>query len=213
MINPRPHPVLRAAAASLASLALSSTLMAQSVVINEVHYDPFTNARPSEFIELHNPGGQAVDLSGWRLSRAVDFVFPAGTTLPSNGMAVVTRDPAAFQADFKSTALGPWTGSLSNSGEVIELRDGLGQLVDDVEYGSGFPWPTHAAGGGSSMELIHPGLDNNLGGSWRSSPGPASASNSPKAATNFGSATGLRPARASAVMRTSSSDANFCPAS
>ena len=178
MINPRPHPVLRAAAASLASLALSSTLMAQSVVINEVHYDPFTNARPSEFIELHNPGGQAVDLSGWRLSRAVDFVFPAGTTLPSNGMAVVTRDPAAFQADFKSTALGPWTGSLSNSGEVIELRDGLGQLVDDVEYGSGFPWPTHAAGGGSSMELIHPGLDNNLGGSWRSSPGPGSASNS-----------------------------------
>jgi hypothetical protein len=147
-------------------------LGAQTVVINEIHYDPPNNARPSEFIELHNAGSQAVDLGGWRFTEAVEYPFPAGTVLPAGGFVVVTRDLTAFQADFNMTALGPWTGSLRNSGEKIELRTATGALVDEVEYGAGFPWPTNAAGGGSSMELIHPALDNNLGGSWRSSPGP-----------------------------------------
>ena len=150
---------------------------AQSVVINEIHYDSFTNARPSEFIELHNPGTVGLDLAGWRLEDAVDYVFPAGTNLAAGGFVVVTRDPVAFLADFKTTALGPWAGVLSNSGERIQLRNAGGVLVDEVEYAAGFPWPTHAAGGGSSMELINPQLDNNLGGSWRSSPGPGAATN------------------------------------
>ena len=40
-------------------------------------------------------------------------------------------------------------------------------IRDEVTYGIGFPWPTKAKGGGGSMELIHPALDNDLGGSWR----------------------------------------------
>ena len=39
---------------------------------------------------------------------------------------------------------------------------------DRVDYDSGFPWPSAASGAGSSMELIHPSLQNDLGGSWRS---------------------------------------------
>ena len=34
-----------------------------------------------EFIELHNPGDAELDLSGWILSDAVAFTFPAGTKL------------------------------------------------------------------------------------------------------------------------------------
>ena len=37
---------------------------------------------------------------------------------------------------------------------------------------SSFPWPVGANGSGSSMELINPLLDNDLGGSWRSSSVP-----------------------------------------
>src|SRR5690606_4573325 len=51
----------------------------------------------------------------------------------------------------------------------IDLRDASGTLRDRVEYGVGFPWPTGADGGGGSAELIHPSLDNDLGGSWRTS--------------------------------------------
>jgi hypothetical protein len=170
----RSLPVLAVVSPVLAAL---SPLLAQSVVINEIHYDPINNARPSEFIELHNPGTQPVDVSGWQFTDAIDYQFPAGTVVAPGGFSVVTRDLAALLADFKTTALGPWTGALSNSGERVRLRDAGGTVVDEVEYGAGFPWPTHAAGGGSSIELINPGLDNTLGGSWRSSPGPGSAAN------------------------------------
>ena len=75
----------------------------------------------------------------------------------------VETDDTFHQAD------GEYTGKLSNSGDRITLRDGLGQIVDTVSYKVGFPWPTAAGGDGPSMELVHPSLDNNLGGSWRSS--------------------------------------------
>lgn len=169
-----PH---RSTMVALTALATAGCLCAQSVVINEIHYDPINNARPSEFIELHNPGTLPVDLSGWRFTDAINYLFPTGTVLPAGGMTVVTRDLAAFQTDFKTAALGPWTGALGNGGDRIQLRDAGGTVVDELEYRAGFPWPTHAAGGGSSMELVNPALDNNLGGSWRSSPGPGSASN------------------------------------
>lgn len=175
------YPLCAAALGTLAVAGGASPALAQSVVINEIHYDPANNARPSEFIELLNPGGLAVDLGGWRFEDAIDYRFPAGTSLPARGLLVVTRDLAAFQADFAAAALtplGPWNGGLGNGGERLQLRDTAGALIDEVEYGAGFPWPTHAAGGGSSLELIHPGLDNSLGGSWRSSPGPASPANS-----------------------------------
>ncbi|MEM7393544.1 MAG: hypothetical protein AAF492_14460, partial [Verrucomicrobiota bacterium] len=58
-------------------------------------------------------------------------------------------------------------GRLSNDGEEIELRDAENDVVDEVDYQRGFPWPV--CPDGASMELIHPSLDNDLGGSWRSS--------------------------------------------
>jgi hypothetical protein len=61
-----------------------------------------------------------------------------------------------------------FTGGLSNEGEQITLRDANGVVHDQVDYQAEFPWPVAAAGDGPSMQLIHPGLDNDLGGSWRS---------------------------------------------
>ena len=104
----------------------------------------------------------------------MQFVFGPGATIEAGGFVVIARNPAAFQRRFNVVATGPWTGSLAKSGEKLELRDGRGRVVDEVDYGSGFPWPTAARGAGASMELIHWSLDNSLGGSWRSSrPGEA----------------------------------------
>ncbi len=139
------------------------------VVINEIHYDPVDVTKQEEFIELHNAGGAAVDISGWRIEDGVDFTFPAGTTIPAGGYRVVAQNLAQFQTKYGFAPLGPWAGSLANRGERIQLRNVAG-LVDEVNYGSGFPWPTGARGAGQSMELIHPSLDNDLAGSWRAKP-------------------------------------------
>ncbi len=142
------------------------------VVINEIHYDPDVKTQLVEFIELYNKGTAAVALAGWRLAGAVDYVFPAGTSIASQGFVVVAQNPTAFQSKFKMQALGPWTGTLSNEGETILLCDTAKRVVDQVDYQLGFPWPTVGDPPGYSIELINPDLDNQLGGNWRSA-GPS----------------------------------------
>lgn len=139
------------------------------VVINEIYYDPPDRTVPLEFIELHNPGPQAVPLAGWRFSDGVAFSFPADATIPAGGFVVVAENPSVFQRRFGFRPLGPWTGGLSNEGERLRLVEASGALVDEVTYGVGFPWPTAAHGAGPSMELVHPLLDRRQPGAWRSS--------------------------------------------
>lgn len=140
---------------------------ASAVVINEIHYDPLDETSAEEFIELYNPGTEAIDISNWQITDAVTFTIPAGTTIGSGEFIVIAEDPARISTVFGKTALGPWAGSLGNRGEEIDLRDSSGTLQDQVNYDDGFPWPTGARGGGGSMELLNPDLDNNLSGSWR----------------------------------------------
>lgn len=153
----------------------TTALAPQTAVINEFHYNPADSTSLEEFIELFNSGDTALDLAGWTLANAVNFTFPPGTTLAAGGYLVIGENPAVLLAKFGVSALGPWSGKLSSKGETIELRDPAGGLRDQVTYSAGFPWPTAANGAGNSAELLHPALDNDLGGSWRASGGGPAA--------------------------------------
>ena len=139
------------------------------IVINEIHYNSRPNDAQDEFVELYNSGDTPVDLSGWFFNDGFDYTFPVGTQIGVGGYVVVAKNPAALLDRYGLGALGPFDGGLSGEGERIELRRADGSVADEVNYQDNFPWPTAAGGAGSSMELIHPGLDNDLGGSWRSS--------------------------------------------
>lgn len=157
-----------------ATATFTTTALVSSVpVIHEVHYHPADDASlgplQTEFIELHNPGDSTVNLAGWRLTNAIEFTFPAGTTLAPGGFLVVSENPGALLAKHGVSSIGPWVGNLSSQGETIQLLNPTAVEIDRVSYNAGFPWPTAADGGGPSMELLHPSLDNDLGGSWRSS--------------------------------------------
>jgi hypothetical protein len=138
-------------------------------VINEIHYAPAIKTEQSEFVEFFNSGSAAITLDGWQLAGGVQFVFPPGTGIPAGGYLVVAQNPNALKGRFGATALGPWTGLLSNQGETVELRDVSGALVDKVSYKQGFPWPTVGDPPGYSIELVNPAFDNDLGGNWRRS--------------------------------------------
>ncbi len=166
--SPRAPQFLKFVAAAFLALAFANEAGAQ-IVINEIHFDPDDNTKLIEFIELHNPTATPVSVAGWHLEDAVDYIIPADTTIAANGYLVVAQNVAAFQARFGFTPLGPWVGALSADGERIQLRNTTAALVDEVSYGAGFPWPTGSRGGGKSMELINPSLDNDLAGSWRAS--------------------------------------------
>jgi len=159
----------------LGAFVPGATAQTPAVVINEINYAPSDTNNPAEFIELYNNSINDVDLSGWKFDAGIDYTFPAATTLPAHGYVVISSAPSTFAARWGFTPLGPWSGKLNNEGEQLRLRDAANNTVDSVTYGAGFPWPTAARGDGSSMELINPNLDNDLGGSWRSSGQPSGA--------------------------------------
>ena len=97
-------------------LALLSSLR-----ITEIHYTP----TPLEFIELRNIGATALDLSGVRFSKGIEYTFAAGTTLAPGAYAVVCADRAAFLAEYGTLAAlapGVFTGTLDNADDTIALQ-------------------------------------------------------------------------------------------
>jgi fibronectin type 3 domain-containing protein len=161
---------LRRRRSTFEPLEFRHLLAAGSVVINEINYNPPDKTKPTEFVELTNPGTTAVDLSGASFVNGIHYTFPAGTTLPAGGYVVVSENPAALQTAYGVSSFGPWDGKLSNSGEDVTIDDAGGNQLDDVSYGATFPWPTigDSPGPGYDIELIKPNLDNSLGGNWRS---------------------------------------------
>lgn len=138
------------------------------VVINEILYRPARNTEWFEFVELYNPGATPVNLTGWTLRGGVDFDFPTGLQIAGNGYAVIAESPQALGGRFGVSALGPFAGHLKSAGEELKLRDYKADLVDEVEYGEGFPWPNTGKVEGSSIQLVNAALDNAAPGHWRS---------------------------------------------
>ena len=160
-----------------------------TIVINEIHYDEDDKTERAEFIELVNVSASPVSLVGWELEGGVRYTFGVGASIPANGFLVIAEDPATIQSKFGyGTSIGPWSGSLKNSGETITLSDSNGNEIDRVDYKLGFPWPTVGdpiSNVSPSIQLINPAFSNDIGGTWRSaapSPGiqnPVFALNAP----------------------------------
>ncbi len=177
MRSPKRDLTFRFLAFVLLMLAHASTVVG-NVVITEIHYEPEDITEPSEFIEIYNSGGEAVDLGGWSFADGILYDFPDATMLPAAGYLVLASEPTVVAEKYGISVLGSYDGKLSNQGEEIVLVNAAREEVDRVDYRIGFPWPIAAAGGGSSMGLIHPLLDNDLGGSWRSETPTPGAQNS-----------------------------------
>ena len=123
-----------------------------------------------EWIELYNRSENAVDLSNWSLSDAVDFTFPNNTMLGPKEYAVIAKDSEAFLAEFPNLMpIGEYSGTLSNDNERIQLLDSIGNIADEVHYFDGGRWPDYSDAGGSSLELRDPFADNSRPEAWRAS--------------------------------------------
>lgn len=130
------------------------------LVISELMYHPkpATDVTANlEFIEIYNAGAIFQELTGWRLAGGVDYRFPDGFRIEAGQFVVVAADPAAVQAAYGLTGvLGPFTGSLNNAGDTVQLRDSIGAIKLDLEYSPDAPWPVAADGAGHSLVLSAP---------------------------------------------------------
>ncbi len=141
------------------------------VVINEIFYHaPVSSAQDESWVELFNRGSRAADLTGWRLADDIDFLFPAGTTIPPDGYLVVAKNVLAMRTKYpEASVAGPFDKALGRKGGRIELLDATGNLADEVRFYDDKPWPAYADGGGSSLELRDPWADNSKPEAWAAS--------------------------------------------
>ena len=123
--------------ASVFLLLLTLTPLHARVLISEIMYHP-PPAVPEdprlEWLELHNPGPAAVDLSGWSITKGITFTI-TNAVLPAGGFLVIAADAVAFQTNYPGVTnfVGNWTGKLANGGEAIDLRDALGVGANTVD--------------------------------------------------------------------------------
>lgn len=101
------------------------------VLISEVVYDT-PGPDEAEFVELVNPTGSSIDLTGYALGDAVfptDFedmrYFPAGTIIPARGVVVVSISAQAFREEF---------GVLPNF-EIVDSDPSVPNMIDDPGWG------------------------------------------------------------------------------
>lgn len=159
-----------------------------NLIINEIHYNPLAGASPAaqnandfEFIELHNKGNTALRLDEVSFKSGIFFRFPANTTLGAGQYLVLASDSASFQSRYGFAPFGDYQGSLSNTGETLELIDPVGAVIDTVAYQSVAPWAFGANGGGGSLSLSSPSASNSDAANWFASTingGTPGASNS-----------------------------------
>ncbi|MGF1644415.1 MAG: lamin tail domain-containing protein, partial [Thiotrichales bacterium] len=137
------------------------------LTISEIHYNP-PEGDKYEFLELHNAGASSIDLTGYSVSQGVVYTFPAGASLAPGAFLVLAKTASTYLGN--GYPVYEWTsGNLSNGGEIVEIKNATGAVVDVVEYDDVAPWPTSPDGSGPSLELIDMALDNALAASWRAS--------------------------------------------
>ncbi|HSO86844.1 MAG TPA: CotH kinase family protein [Draconibacterium sp.] len=144
-----------------------------SVVINEINYNPSTENNAGDWVELYNWGRVDLDVSGWILKDDDDlhqFVIPENTILKSSEYLVICRSITDFIAVHPNVSnyIGEMDFGLASTGDALRLYDKTVLLVDSVSFGSEFPWPVEPNGNGPTLELRHHTYDNAIAESWKS---------------------------------------------
>jgi len=139
--------------------------------LSEFHYHPSVATAAEvangwensdfEFIEIHNIGAIAIDLTDVRFTKGVDFDFPASMQINPDAYMLVVKNQAAFESRYGGglPIAGEWAAdnNLSNGGENVKLSLGSGTSIIEFTYDDVSPWPTSADGGGYSLTLDSPG--------------------------------------------------------
>ena len=128
-----------------------------TIIISEVAWGGTAANSADEWLELHNPGPTPIDLTGWHLQDGdggLDILLNG--SIPAGGFFLLERSDDNTISDIPADQI--YTGSLSNSGETLTLRDTADQVIDTANNDGG-GWP---AGSGSpnylSMERLGPTL-------------------------------------------------------
>lgn len=116
---------------------IPSGFSAGEVVVNEIAWMGTSASANDEWIELVNTSGSEVDITGWKLE-SIDGGIKTMLTgkIPAGGFFLLERTDDNSAPGIKADQI--YTGALSNSGEVLILKDKNGIAVDRVDASGGW---------------------------------------------------------------------------
>ena len=124
----------RCTSAFLFAVLFSQAISQGQIIINEIYYNPpaqgIEDGLFREFIELHNPSRESVDLSGYFFDNGISYTFPDNAHIFPGEHFVVVKDLGhSVWNNRLFRILGPYDGRLDNGGERITLRNAQGQII------------------------------------------------------------------------------------
>ncbi|MEM1448493.1 MAG: lamin tail domain-containing protein [Planctomycetota bacterium] len=136
---------------SILALALAAPSLSQTPLLTEFLANNDTGLMDedgdrSDWIELHNPSGAPVDLTGWTLTddagNPAKWTFPATTLTPGSYLVVFASDKdravsgSELHTNFRLSAGGEYLGLINPSGTVITaFAPTYPPQVADISYG------------------------------------------------------------------------------
>lgn len=173
-------------------------LHAQSIVITEIMYNPDSSEAntQTQYIEIANVTAAPIDLDGWTIddedadgpntlpsvsvpafgiavivgSSAVDFTTAWAASIDPSAVIISLLDQTPSQVMFNMA------NSPSGASEIIQLRNAMATLIDEVNYDDSGDWPSDSPDGPSIFLSISEAdlqsmgdTDNDNGMNWASS--------------------------------------------
>ena len=145
---------------------LLATPNIKDVIINEIMADPnpAVGLPVAEYIELYNKTNSWFNLNGWKISDNLTSNSTINTNylLAPNDyvILVASSDTALFSNNIKKIGLSAYP-SWNDAGDVVYLKDNLGNFIDSVRYNSSWYGDPNKDNGGWSLELINPSGNGN----------------------------------------------------
>ncbi|MEK7278346.1 MAG: lamin tail domain-containing protein, partial [Chloroflexota bacterium] len=150
-------PTITATATPTSTPTFTPTVFpARAIVINEILWMGSDADSNDEWIELYNATGAAINLSGWTLT-IDDGILPDDTVINLNGVIaaggffLLERTDDTTIGDIAADLI--YTGSMSNDGRVLNLRDPTFTSIDTAN-GDGGAWPAGNSDLHASMERV-----------------------------------------------------------
>lgn len=143
---------------------------AAQLTVSEVNFHSDSTRDAGDWVEFHNIGNKAMDVSGWKFSDSVYthvYTFPNGTIVAPDAYLVLAEDTALFHAQHLGVpVLGPMGFGFSNSDEALLLKDFTNRTMLWMHYDDSLPWQPAADGYGRTLELRNDSADITQASSW-----------------------------------------------
>lgn len=142
------------------------------IIINEIFADPTPSlGLPEvEFIEIYNRSTKNFNLENYTFSDASNNKLLPNIVLQSNEYAIICDEDDIAQFVPYGKVIGvPSFPSLTNSGELLQLKNANDELIDAVEYNTSWYRDNNKSDGGWTLERIYVNQPCLLDLNWKAS--------------------------------------------